>query len=66
MIKVDDVKTAEYTDQNGIFPRGHIALQQHGAQTVVEFRKIEIKELAPGAARSRAADSTGYPRASQG
>src|SRR5262249_10329450 len=28
-------------------PSGHILLQQHGAQTVVHFRKVEIKELPP-------------------
>jgi hypothetical protein len=29
------------------YPRGHFALQQHDPQTVVKFRKIEVKELSP-------------------
>jgi hypothetical protein len=42
VIKVDGVETARYLDSH--FKTGHIALQQHDANTVVEFRKIEIKE----------------------
>jgi formylglycine-generating enzyme required for sulfatase activity/serine/threonine protein kinase len=42
-IKVDGVETAN--DDDSRFTSGHIALQQHEPQTVVEFRKIEIKEL---------------------
>jgi serine/threonine protein kinase/tetratricopeptide (TPR) repeat protein len=38
-------RTAVETYEVGGRPRGHILLQQHGPQTVVHFRKIEIKEL---------------------
>jgi hypothetical protein len=45
-VKVDGKTTADYTDEQRRFTKGHIALQQHsGGQTVVEFRKIEVKEL---------------------
>ncbi|MGO9466281.1 MAG: protein kinase domain-containing protein [Isosphaeraceae bacterium] len=44
-IKIDGAKTADYTDPARYYSRGHIVLQQHGRQTVAEFRKIEIKEL---------------------
>jgi formylglycine-generating enzyme required for sulfatase activity len=46
-IKLDGVKTADYLDYERHYSQGHIALQQHGTQTVVEFRRIEIKELTP-------------------
>ena len=42
VIKVNGSETAQYSDSH--FKRGHIALQQHDAKTVVEFRKIEIRE----------------------
>jgi hypothetical protein len=45
IVKVDGKTTADFTDEKGRFTSGHIALQQHDAQTVAEFRKIEIKEL---------------------
>ena len=45
VIKVNGKTTADYTDNQRLFTRGHIALQQADAATVVEFRKIEIKEL---------------------
>jgi hypothetical protein len=38
--KVVDVRDATFT-------KGHFALQQHDPQTVVKFRKIEVKELPP-------------------
>ena len=44
-VKVDGAVTAEYTDDAGVYTRGHIVLQQHTPDTVAEFRKIEIKEL---------------------
>jgi hypothetical protein len=44
-ITIDGTKTVDYTDQERNYSKGHIALQQHGAYTVCEFRKIEIKEL---------------------
>ena len=44
-IKVNGKTTANYTDEGWRFSRGHIALQQHDPQTIIEFRKIEIREL---------------------
>ncbi|HEY7326127.1 MAG TPA: family 16 glycoside hydrolase [Gemmataceae bacterium] len=44
VIKVNDKTTADYRDDKRLFTGGHIALQQADAATVVEFRKIEIKE----------------------
>jgi hypothetical protein len=34
-----------YTDEKLRFTSGHLAVQQYSPQTVVEFRKIEIKEM---------------------
>jgi hypothetical protein len=45
IIKVNGLTTADYTDPARLFTSGHIALQQWTHRTVVEFRKIEIKEL---------------------
>jgi tRNA A-37 threonylcarbamoyl transferase component Bud32 len=44
-VKVNGKLTADYVDGRRRFTSGHIVLQQHGAGTVVQFRKIEIKEL---------------------
>src|SRR5262249_7261163 len=38
-------RTAVETYEVSGRPRGHILLQQFGSQTVVHFRKVEIKEL---------------------
>ncbi|HEV3142978.1 MAG TPA: SUMF1/EgtB/PvdO family nonheme iron enzyme, partial [Gemmataceae bacterium] len=47
-IKVNNTVTVDnYVDKNLAFTSGHIALQQAGPETVVQFRKIEIKELRP-------------------
>jgi formylglycine-generating enzyme required for sulfatase activity/predicted Ser/Thr protein kinase len=46
VVKVNGRTTADYVDGARRFDSGHIALQQHDPQTVVEFRKIEIRELA--------------------
>jgi len=43
VILVNDKKVVDVTDST--YKKGHIALQQHDPQTVVKFRKIEIKEL---------------------
>lgn len=43
---VDGKKSAEFVDPNLEKP-GRIALQKNDPQTVVEFRKVEIKTLAP-------------------
>jgi len=47
VVKIDGKTTADYTDDQRRFTKGHIALQQHAAATVAEFRKIEIKEQTP-------------------
>ncbi len=47
VIKVNDRTTADFVDANRNFVRGHLTLQQFDPQTVVKFRKIEIKELVP-------------------
>jgi hypothetical protein len=44
-VKINGSVTAEFIDEKRRYVKGHIVLQQHGARTVVEFRKIEIKEL---------------------
>ena len=50
-IKVNDRITADYVDNDRLYTRGCISLQTVGkmrdsdSETVVEFRKIEIKEL---------------------
>jgi serine/threonine protein kinase len=45
VVKVNGRTTADFTDDKGHFSSGHIALQQHDPQTIVEFRNIEIQEL---------------------
>ncbi len=45
MIKLDGEKTVEMVDNDQMFNHGHLALLSQGAKTVVEFRKIEIREL---------------------
>jgi hypothetical protein len=47
-VKINGATTAEFSRLGPEFLRGHIALQAHQAGTVIEFRKIEIKELPPG------------------
>src|SRR5206468_1279154 len=44
IVKVDGKITANYLDEQRRFAKGHIALQQLNAQTVAEFRKVELKE----------------------
>jgi uncharacterized protein (TIGR03067 family) len=43
-IKVNGVTTVDEFEDTS-FRRGHLALQQAGDKTIVQFRKIEIKEL---------------------
>jgi len=45
VIQVNGKTTADYTDEKRRYTSGRIALQQARPQTVVEFRKVEIKEL---------------------
>src|SRR5262249_14140637 len=45
VVKVDNKVMADCVDEKRAFSRGHVTLEAvHGA-TVVEFRKVEIKEL---------------------
>ena len=45
---VNGKKTVEYTEPKNNYPKGHFAIQQHDPGTVIEVRKIEIKELPAG------------------
>ena len=45
IIKVNGQTTADYIDPRWRYMSGHIALQQFESGTVIEFRKIEIREL---------------------
>jgi predicted Zn finger-like uncharacterized protein len=47
VIKMNGETTCDYVDEQRLHTKGHIALQQHGKESYVEFRKIEIKELTP-------------------
>jgi formylglycine-generating enzyme required for sulfatase activity/predicted Ser/Thr protein kinase len=45
VVQVNGRTTADYTDEKQRSSRGNINMQQAHEETVVEFRKIEIKEL---------------------
>jgi tetratricopeptide (TPR) repeat protein len=62
-IKVNDVTTVnDFEDPLFRFRQGHLMLQQGGAETVVAFRKIEIKELpGDGSASAAPPDGTSSP-----
>jgi hypothetical protein len=49
IIKVNGKTTVDFVDKNNTYMKGRFALQQHdatkGVDTVVQFRKIEVKEL---------------------
>jgi hypothetical protein len=49
IIKVNGKKTVDFTDEKNTYTKGRFALQQHdasdGVDTVVQFRKVEVKEL---------------------
>jgi hypothetical protein len=47
VIKVNGKTTVDFVDQNHRYRRGHLALQAWALNTVVYFRKIEVKELPP-------------------
>lgn len=52
IIKVNDKTTVDFVDEKNTYTKGHLALQQHAAfgdnpQTVLQVRKIEVKELEP-------------------
>jgi hypothetical protein len=53
VIKVNGKTTVDFVDTHNTFTKGHFALQLHGGKvdgkpTIVEFRKVEVKELPPG------------------
>jgi hypothetical protein len=45
VIKVNGKTTVDWKDPKNRFKEGHFALQQHDPGSVVQFRKIEVKEL---------------------
>ena len=47
LVKVNGQITADYRDPQRQFSTGRVALQVFNADTIVQFRKIEIKELPP-------------------
>jgi hypothetical protein len=48
IIKVNGKTTVDFVDKKNTYTKGHFALQQHDPGTVVQFRKIEVKELPAG------------------
>ena len=46
-VKLDGKTVAQHTDEKRAHQKGRIALQAYTPQTVVRFKKIEIKELPP-------------------
>jgi hypothetical protein len=44
-IKVNGKTTVDWHDPRNRYTRGHFALQQNNPDTVVKFRKIEVKEI---------------------
>jgi hypothetical protein len=47
VIKVNGKTTVDWKDPDNTHAKGHFALQGHDPKTVVQFRKIEVKELPP-------------------
>ncbi len=45
VIVVDGKTTAEWCDEKRRYSSGHVALEQFAPRTIVEFRKIEIREF---------------------
>jgi hypothetical protein len=52
IIKVNGKKTVDFVDKKNTYTKGRFALQQHdatdGVDTVVQFKKVEVKELPAG------------------
>jgi len=48
-IFVNDKKTVDFTDEKNTFTDGFLALQQHNAGSVVEFKNLMIRHLPPPA-----------------
>ena len=47
IILVNNKKVVDFRDPLNTYTKGHLALQQNNPMTIVEFRKIEVKELPP-------------------
>ena len=47
VILVNGRKTVDFIDKNNNYARGHLALQVYDPATVVQFRRVEVKELSP-------------------
>ncbi len=47
IIKVNGKTTVDFIDKENTYTKGHFALQQHDPGSVVQVRKIEVKELPP-------------------
>jgi hypothetical protein len=45
VIKVNDKTTVDYTDQQNLYTKGHLAIQYHDPTCKVMVRKAEVKEL---------------------
>jgi 3-keto-disaccharide hydrolase len=48
-IFVNDKKTVDFTDEKNSFTDGYLALQQHNAGSVVEFKNLMMRHLPPPA-----------------
>jgi hypothetical protein len=57
-IKVNGKTTVDYVDEKRTYTKGHLALQVLGPGTVVQFRKVEVKELPPS--RDRPSGAEGF------
>jgi uncharacterized protein (TIGR03067 family) len=53
VLRVNGATTANFEDPKRAYMKGHLALQVWNPETVVHFRKIEIKELPPVAPAPR-------------
>lgn len=45
IIKVNGKTTVDFVDEQNTFTKGHFAIQQHDPNSVIQVRKIEVKEL---------------------
>jgi len=48
-IFINDKKTVDFTDEHNTFTDGYLALQQHNAGSVVEFKNLMMRHLPPPA-----------------
>ena len=44
-IFINDKKTVDFTDEKNTFTDGYLALQQHNAGSVVEFKNLMMRHL---------------------